>query len=635
MADMADDEPQFSSLKERIAALNQQKNFVGGGPESQKPKTVSSKPTPRARPPPPPTPSAHIAPATPSQQQRPPPLPRRDTQGSQSDAGSVKGNGAPPPLPSRTATAPPPMPERPVRGPSQQNLTTANGGRRGSASSGMSSVSTLSQTQTISSVTSHGSEGRRLPPPLSQANLPPLPPTRRELAAAGNDDGPAVASQSSSPALPPRLPARPDAAERTASTGGTGAAQTTLKAASIRGFGSGKSATTNPPQTQPQGDTPPPVPMGTRPSAAQIDTAYKRATNGQPSALDECWVCKDWSGPDGVAAQFPRSTLPRGDPVGHLARGLCGPFPSYTDKARAIFTWFYHNIRYDTVAFFGNNVRHMSVEETIFGGKAVCQGYAETYKAIANRAGLECVVISGHGKGFGHTPLKAGERAPPPKPDGHAWNAVGIDGGVWKLVDACWGAGHLCNGTYKQEFTPGHFIMTNDEFGESHFPRDPRMQYRDDGRVVSWEEYFVGPGVGETPVTYTNAKQEGILEKSIEPRSRQIPVYSGETVRFQFSKVCPHWRSDTHGLGPSPLLLLAVHGVDGRSDDMIPFNTDGYWHWLDVPARELGVPGQSLQVAQLTSVDGQDVRGVSAKEYLAKKRRLGMGWAFVVRWDLV
>lgn len=383
-------------------------------------------------------------------------------------------------------------------------------------------------------------------------------------------------------------------------------------------------------------DAPPPVPLASLPSAAQVDTASARAVaRTQPPS--ECWVCRDWSGPDGVAAQFPRETLPRNDPVGHLARGLCGPFPSYTDKARAIFTWFHHNIYYDTAAFFGNNVQRISVEDTIFSGRAVCQGYAETYQAIANRAGLECLVVGGHGKGFGHVPLKKGQSALPAKPDGHAWNAVRVDGGYWKLMDACWGAGHICSTSrqYKKEFASEQFTRPNDRFGLRHFPRDPGHQFRDDGRVVSWEEYFRGPVDGEPPVFFTNGHQEGIAEYSVEPRERSVAVRSGRLVRFQFSKVCEHWTSERHGLGKPPLLLLSIHGVDGRKDDMVPMRTDGYWHWLDVDARDLGAPGQAVEVAQLTTMDGRDARGVSAAEYVAGRGRVGMSWSYVMKWELV
>jgi hypothetical protein len=277
------------------------------------------------------------------------------------------------------------------------------------------------------------------------------------------------------------------------------------------------------------------------------------------------------------------------------------------------------------------------VEDTIFSGLAVCQGYAEVYRAIAKRAGLDCVMVVGHGKGFGYTALKPGERPPPPKPDGHAWNAVRIDGGKWQLLDACWGAGHLCTSTnkYKQEFNPKQFTRTNEEFGESHFPQDPKYQFRSDGRTITWDEYFIGKGTAEPVVFYTTAHGEGLLESSVEPRERKIPVHSGEVVRFQFSKLCKHWRSETHGPGKPPLLLLNIHGVDGRKEDMIPIETDGYWHWVDVNARDLGAPGQIVQVAQITTVQGKDARGITAKEYFSKKGKVAMGWTYLLKWELI
>ncbi|GJN80956.1 kyphoscoliosis peptidase [Purpureocillium lilacinum] len=680
---MADtEEPQFNTLAERIAALNKQKNFNGSD-------------APRKKPPPPAppvrttngsTPSHHhVNPTVPPRPNRnnPPPLPRRDTQSSTASGGDVATqlNGSrpvPPPLPSRTSSSTLPSPAQlPRRASTQSGLLTA---RRNSGSSEISQHSTISSTSIghASSASSYGSNGgagqRKLAPVFDPASLPPLPPTRRELEAKAKEAAAAEAVERdarakeyaakqaaksktpqpsatppvpSRPTLPPRLPSRPAKSPNppvpvpvTRTEPEEDPKPPPRKLPPIRGFGNGQSTTERPPiPTRPSAsadDAPPPIPVSSRPSAAQIDAASSR-TAEPPKPLNDCWVCRDWSGPDGVAAQFPRQSLPRNDPVGHLARGLCEPFPSYTDKARAIFTWFHHNIFYDTVAFFGNNVRHMSVEETIFSGKAVCQGYAETYKAIANRAGLDCVVVGGHGKGFGHTPLKKGERPPPPKPDGHAWNAVRIDGGGWKLLDACWGAGHICgnNNLYKQEFSPKEFTSSNESFGLRHFPSNPSYQYRSDGRAVSWEEYFRGRVDGEPPVFYTNGHQEGLSEESVEPKEADVSVYSGQVVRFQFSKICEHWTSEKDGLGKPPLLLLSIHGVDGRKDEMVPIETNGYWHWIDVNARDLGAPGQSVQVAMLTSIDGKDGRGVTAKEFLSKKGRVGMAWSYILKWNLV
>ncbi|KAH8172866.1 transglutaminase-like superfamily protein [Sarocladium implicatum] len=695
MADV--EEPQYNTLAERIAALNKQKNFSSHGTNPD----GSKKRAPPPPPPGPagrsladgrnqtaPSPAVNSAPVpavSPSIPPRPtkaapPPLPRRDTEA------TPPMRTAPPPLPSRTpsAQASPAMPPRRVS--TQSNYLDA---RRGSASSDvsqLSAVSSLSMGRTASPATTPGTDGgpRKMAPAFGTTTLPKLPPTRRELEAqavaqelaptpeASRQRPPIPTAKSSTygspthapqaqpsvparPSLPPRVPSRTVKAPLTAPSAHEVPAHLKKPIVGFNNKPAERPAAEPTPEPSPQprpaipvrpapaqhaqpDDAPPPIPVSSRPSHAQIEAAATRAAAPAPEQqIDDCWTCRDWSGPDGVAAQFPRDSLPRHDPVGHLARGLCDPFPSYTDKARAIFTWFHYNIFYDTVAFFGNNVKHMTVEDTIFSGKAVCQGYAETYKAIANRAGLDCVVVSGHGKGFGYTALKKGERPPPPKPSGHAWNAVRIDGGKFSLLDACWGAGHLdtATNTYKQKFTPKQFTMGNDKFGERHFPKDPSHQFRDDGRTLSWDEYYIGRVNGETPIFYTNGHQEGIAEDSVEPMERQISVNSGEIVRFQFSKICPHWTSEKHGEGKPPLLLLSIHGLDGRKDDMIPIETDGYWHWVDVNAKDLGAPGQAVQVAQLTKIDGRDARGVTAREFLQKRGKVGMAWAYVLKWDLV
>lgn len=81
-------------------------------------------------------------------------------------------------------------------------------------------------------------------------------------------------------------------------------------------------------------------------------------------------------------------------------------------------------------------------EKTISSGLAVCEGYAGLFAALALKAGLQAMVCSGASKGFGHTPLEPGQPVPAFKST-HAWNAVCIDNGEWKLVDPCWGAGHV------------------------------------------------------------------------------------------------------------------------------------------------------------------------------------------------
>lgn len=652
------EERQFNSLAERIAALNQQRNFSSTGDGPKKPPA----------PPPPPGRNGVAAKTTPALPARPqkrdtaPTLPRRTT--NTENALEIPGRRAPPPLPTRTNTdSSQPSPALPPRRPSTQNLRN----RRGSNESDMSHMSTVSSLSlrhisSRSSVTSTETQPqRRLPPALDQAKLPPLPPTKREREAQAEKEAaekqatealpapirsiksapivPQVHSQPK-PSLPPRVPSRPSKSPAPhQSDESTPSLPRRLPPPPVGGFTRAKgtvepSRSPVPQAYLPTPDGPPRVPLSSRPTMAQIDAVASRAA---VNAAITCLLCRDFSRPDTIAAQYPKDSLPRNDPVGYLANVLCSPFPSATDKARAIFTWCHYNIAYNVREFFGKCVQHRSVEETIFCGLAVCQGYAEVYQAVAQRAGLECVVVGGHGKGYGYEPLAAGQRPPPRDPSGHAWNAVRIDNGEWKLLDACWGAGHLCNDLYKQEFSPSMFSLSNELFGLKHFPKDSRHFYRSDGRIPTWEEYMIGPTKGEKAKWYSTGTQEGISEFTFSPAEKNISVYSGETIRFQFSKICEHWNPEKHGQGKNHLLMMKIHGVDGRKEDLVPLDTDGFWWWVDINARDLGAPGQNVWLYALNKLNNKECRGLTKQEFIQAKSSgsYSMGWAIYAEWELV
>lgn len=101
------------------------------------------------------------------------------------------------------------------------------------------------------------------------------------------------------------------------------------------------------------------------------------------------------------------------------------------------------------------------------------------------------------------------------------------------------------------------------------------------------------------------------------------------------NKLCRHWRNDVHGKGKDMFFLLEVQGRDGRNKDMIPLETDGYFHWIDVPRAELGTPGQQVRLIAIKNMDGRDGRGLTKEFYLAKKGRCAMSWGYVADWDLV
>lgn len=657
------EEPQYTTLAERIAALNRQKNF------KEPPPTAGKRP-----PPPPPSPARTVTappvittavapikstpklPSVPPRptrtaiDNRPPALPRRATEevpGRRSMAPPPPAplRGGAPPLPSRTSQQLTlQAPKLPTRRPSGQDL----GGRRGSSSSDASYISTMSNLS-LNGTSDPSGSGRRLPPTLDQAKLPPLPPTRREReaaeAAATSPSLPPRASRiTEPPVMPPRLPSRPNQSPSPAQSEGP---SPSLPARRLPPPPSACRPTTSALQngfrSKPANDdAPPPIPLSSRPTRDQIDAvasrvAVSRPPPSVPASQSDCLVCRDYSGPDHVASQYPISALPRHDVVGYLARALCDPFPSLTDKARAIFTWCHHNIAYDVANFFGGTCSHVTPEDSILSGKAVCSGYAGAYEAIALRAGLECLVVSGHGKGFGYAPLKPGEPVPEPDLNGHAWNAVRIDGGRWKLLDACWGAGAVGDDQqYHPGFTPAMFTLANDDFGLRHFPSDPAHMFREDGRRLSWEEYYRAPCDGEPATFCGKGNDEGLNEFNFAPRQLKIQVHGGEeVVRFRFAKACAHWTPERNGKGKQMLFVLQVHGVDGRKDDMLVLETDGFWFWVDVRARELGRPGQKIMLCGFETIGGQDARGLTKEEWLRKKGRVGCSWIGITVWELV
>ena len=392
----------------------------------------------------------------------------------------------------------------------------------------------------------------------------------------------------------------------------------------------------NPPHTSANG-VPTPIPLASRPSLSSILATKPKPQSIAPAAL--CLLCRDFSGPDAHAAKFPRESVPSLD---WLATQLVAPFSSLTDRARAIFTWLHHNISYDVVSFFNNTCKPSTPATTLSTGLAVCEGYAGLFTAIATKAGLESVVVKGHGKGFGFAGFPPGTLIPP-ESSNHAWNAVRIDRGEWKLIDCCWGAGYISGKgqPYTKSFNPHFFTMPNDDFGLRHFPTNRSHLFRPDGGRVSWEDYLLGDRGGE-PVRIFSvvAATEGIAETSLLPRHLRISLAAIGTspaaapIRFQFERICPHWDPVRHGPGKPYVFILAVHGPDGRADDYIPLETDGARWWVDVHPGLLGVRGQTVTLYTVETVGARSARGLGIEAYRAAKGREGMSFGGVAAWEL-
>ncbi|KAL9056003.1 MAG: hypothetical protein Q9162_003182 [Coniocarpon cinnabarinum] len=478
-------------------------------------------------------------------------------------------------------------------------------------------------------------------PPIE---MPPLPPPRREKPPTPalpprrtSTQNNKVVIESAVPSVAPRLPSRSQPTENQAPP---------APKRSALSYGMNKEQASTPTfQAEANSTTadPPPVPTSSRPNLSALQASKPRMpfcgssrTTTAPAGV--CMKCRDFSGPDQHAVRFPRDSIP--NDVNWLAESLAGPFPSHTDKARALFTWCHHNIDYNAHDFFNGSVKPSTPQTTLETGLAVCEGYASLFNAMALHVGLESVVVGGHGMGFAKKPITSNEPTPPEDATGHAWNVVKIDNNDWKLVDVCWGAGHIADdGNYQRHFHPERFTQSNDDFGLDHYPANPNQQFRNDGRIMFWDEYIRGPLNGqETLTVYTGCQDEhGIDEKSFQPRTKQIQVRGpgAQRVQFMFGSVCEHWDPIKMGKGKPYQYVLAVGGRDGRNRKNLPFRTNGRHWWLDVEKSELGCTGQSVHLYAVTSVNGENARGMTYEQYEAAVGRKGMGFGGVACWQLI
>ncbi|KAL9076928.1 MAG: hypothetical protein Q9161_000561 [Pseudevernia consocians] len=592
----------------------------------------------------------------------------------------VKPAPAPPPRLAVRKMSTQPSPALPPRRPSE-NLQLSRKASNESISSTFSNISSMSALSNGTAKSVHSRtpsmDGSRIKVPVfDPSTLPPLPPKRTKedvekryqdiekskafpaykdverarMPLVGTKSTSSVATVEikpppTTPSLPPRRPTRP--VSGTATTQVLPERPPPMPARSALSYGMNKpqvQAPTNesneraPSPTPPTSGAPPPVPLTSRPDIAQLHSTKPKPHPQTPTSASSCLLCRDFSAPDAHAAKFPRESVPSLD---WIATQLTTPFSSLTDQARAIFTWLHHNISYDVEAFFSNRVQPSTPASTLMSGLAVCEGYAGLFTAIATTAGLESVVVGGHGKGFGFSALHPGA-ALPAEYSTHAWNAVKIDNGDWKLIDCCWGAGNV-NGKgqpYNKQFSPRFFTMTNDEFGLRHFPTNKSQFFRSDDGRLSWEEYIIGDTGGALLQVYSGvAEKEGVSETGFLPKYIKLSVrpsaHPGPTVRFQFSRICEHWDPVRNGAGKPYVFVLAIHGIDGRGDDFVPFETNGIFWWADVVPQKLGAPGQKVSAYTVETLNGQSGRGLSVEEYRMKKGRVGMSFGGLAMWELV
>lgn len=154
-----------------------------------------------------------------------------------------------------------------------------------------------------------------------------------------------------------------------------------------------------------------------------------------------------------------------------IANYLTNGLKSDKEKARAIYIWISHNIKYD-LSQINSNKRYASQEEIVAEvlntRVGICQHYSELFLAMCNSVELNCYLIPGYTRNvFGKVDKYS-----------HAWNGLMIDTNYY-MVDVTWASGHLDNERYVHIFNDKYFLIPPSKFIKTHMPFDPLWQFID------------------------------------------------------------------------------------------------------------------------------------------------------------
>jgi hypothetical protein len=134
-----------------------------------------------------------------------------------------------------------------------------------------------------------------------------------------------------------------------------------------------------------------------------------------------------------------------------------------TDSAKieAIYDWLTHHVSYDNARRRhreGDTVLYQEAYNVVRLKKAVCMGYAKTFREMCRLSGIESYII----EGWARSASGSLDR------EGHAWNVVKVNEN-WYLVDATWDVGNTLE-------PKKYFLCTPSVFATNHLPHDPMWQ---------------------------------------------------------------------------------------------------------------------------------------------------------------
>ncbi len=176
------------------------------------------------------------------------------------------------------------------------------------------------------------------------------------------------------------------------------------------------------------------------------------------------------------------------------------------ERIRAVYWWLAQFIQYDIANLYSieqPSSPDQIIKDVFTTHKAICSGYAITFKALCDQIGIKNYEVTGYTK-HGYTI----ESLP------HAWNAARI-GGEWYLFDPTWGAGSIKDNQFVFEPNDVFFMVAPAEFIPTHIPFDPLWQFLE--HPVTHHAFTTGNALRDSSQAYFNFKDSIAVYETLSP----------------------------------------------------------------------------------------------------------------------
>ncbi len=250
---------------------------------------------------------------------------------------------------------------------------------------------------------------------------------------------------------------------------------------------------------------------------------------------------------------------------GHLAQFIRNTFTAEHEKARAVFCWMAHHIRYDVKGYHKPRKLKDRYDQVFRRRRAVCGGYANLFEALCGLTGVESVTIEGYARCGDERKIGVSQRQ-----INHAWNAVKL-GGTWYPVDVTWASGYTNYPVteFYFDFRDQFFLTRPHQFILTHYPKDISWQLVEDPLPKRSFDFF--------PLAY-----EGFYKNDIQlfqPAEGVIRTEAGCQLQFRFKTYADAYK-----------LMRVVISTGNIKDgaEVLPLyrEADGYYAcYYDVPRK--------------------------------------------------